>query len=105
VHDCKKSKNVHELNSFALQDASLCFADKQRTWELKWVSGPLRPLCFFFDATLKISSCELGKQRLPMPYLPDFTDNSIILAPFGIQTISQHRVAQVFSDCNREEKG
>lgn len=39
VHDCKKSKNVHELNSFALQDASSCFADRQRTWELKWVSG------------------------------------------------------------------
>jgi hypothetical protein len=60
---------------------------------------------FFFYAKLKISSYESGKQRLPMPYLPDFTDNSIILALFGIQTISQHRIPQVFSDCNREEKG
>jgi hypothetical protein len=63
------------------------------------------PLFFFSDAKLKISSYKSGKQRLPMPYLPDFTDNSIILALFGIQTISQHRIPQVFSDCNREEKG
>jgi hypothetical protein len=69
------------------------------------VSGPLGPFYFFFDATLKVSYCESGKQMLPMPYLPDFTDNSIILAIFGIQTISQHRIAQVFSDCNRKEKG
>jgi hypothetical protein len=35
VHNCKKSKIVHELNSFALEDASSWFADRQRTWELK----------------------------------------------------------------------
>jgi hypothetical protein len=34
-----KSKNLHELNGFVLQDASSWFADRQRTWELKWVSG------------------------------------------------------------------
>lgn len=39
VHNCKKSKIVHELNGFALEDASSWFADRQRTWELKWVLG------------------------------------------------------------------
>ncbi len=35
LHNCKKSKNLHKLNGFALQDASSWFADRQRAWELK----------------------------------------------------------------------